>query len=182
MAADPPAQDVRLRRATDRARAFILSHVSRLGSGGLPEWRDGAKLRAFNEAGLRAVADAIGYDDQVVLIAESVVGDGTIDQVGVIHAKSDRSALTGESQAYVSILVVVESAGGHGIGHRLMRAVEEWAVGLGHRMITLEVFADNRPARRFYDRLGYQEETLRLAKRLPVSADAHRDREQQTDP
>ena len=50
---------------------------------------------------------------------------------------------------------MVEAARGAGVGEALMRAFAAEAEGLGARW---EVRTDNRGARRFYDRLGAEQE------------------------
>jgi RimJ/RimL family protein N-acetyltransferase len=47
-----------------------------------------------------------------------------------------------------------------------MRGAEQWARQQGCRVMTLEVFGQNAAARAVYQRLGYQEQTLKLAKPL----------------
>jgi GNAT superfamily N-acetyltransferase len=46
-----------------------------------------------------------------------------------------------------------------------MAAAEEWARQQGCALMTLDVFGQNETARAVYARLGYQEQTLKLAKR-----------------
>ena len=48
----------------------------------------------------------------------------------------------------------------------LMAGAEAWARARGFRVLTLDVFAANARARAFYARLGYLEQTLKLAKPL----------------
>ena len=50
-----------------------------------------------------------------------------------------------------------------------MRGAEKWARQQGCRVMTLEVFGQNAAARAVYQRLGYQEQTLKLAKPLWIS-------------
>lgn len=83
-----------------------------------------------------------------------------------MHAYLDQSTFTGERTGYVSTVVVAAWAAGAGVGRRLMRHAEQWASQQGCRVMTLEVFGQNAPARAVYARLGYQEQTLKLAKPL----------------
>jgi ribosomal protein S18 acetylase RimI-like enzyme len=150
------------RLATPDDAEFIRSLAPRFADGGYPAWRDPEQLRAFNEAGIAAAIAAIGQPDQLVLIA---TGDDGVP-LGFIHALGERSGLTGEEQGYVSMLAVVPEASGRGVGRTLMEAAAEWARGRGYRLLTLETFGDNHGARAFYARLGYREESLKLAREL----------------
>src|SRR5436305_9075452 len=58
-----------------------------------------------------------------------------------------RSAFTGETVGYVSVVAVTAAAAGAGVGRRLMLAAEEWAGQHGCTLVTLAVFAGNAAAR-----------------------------------
>lgn len=150
-----------LRPATATDANFIRALTPRFAEHG-PSWRDRDRLYAFSEAGIAAAVAAIGHPEQLVLIASG--DDGT--PLGFIHALGERSGLTGEEQGYISMLAVLPEASGRGIGRALMDAAEVWARGRGYRVLTLETFGDNSGARAFYDRLGYRDESLKLAKEL----------------
>jgi ribosomal protein S18 acetylase RimI-like enzyme len=47
-----------------------------------------------------------------------------------------------------------------------MQAAETWAKEKGFRFISLDVFATNQHARRFYEKLGYDEDSVKLTKLL----------------
>lgn len=57
-----------------------------------------------------------------------------------------------------------------GIGKRLARAVERWALALGARWIELNVYEFNAEARRFYESLGYNPLSTKLRKHGPDAA------------
>jgi GNAT superfamily N-acetyltransferase len=58
-------------------------------------------------------------------------------------------------EAYVFDIDVVEDARGRGLGTAIMLAAEQTALDLGAVVVRLTVFAEDVPARRMYDRLGY---------------------------
>ena len=104
--------------------------------------------------------DAIG-EHAAVLVAE--------DSHGVclgFASVARKRHFSGEARAYVGELAVAADAEGKGIGRMLMQAVETWAVERGYRCITLETGAANERARGFYQRLGYQEESVTLTRVL----------------
>ena len=47
-----------------------------------------------------------------------------------------------------------------------MDAAEAWARARGYRLLSLDVFADNRRAIDFYGRRGFKRETIRMVKPL----------------
>lgn len=151
-----------MRPATPADADFIHTLAPRFAEGGLPSWRDRDQLLAFTEDGIAAAIAAIGQPDHLTLIATG--DDGA--PLGFLHAFGERSGLTGEEQGYISMLAVAAEASGRGIGRALMEAAEDWARDRGYRLLTLETFGDNHPARAFYARLGYREETLKLAREL----------------
>jgi ribosomal protein S18 acetylase RimI-like enzyme len=68
--------------------------------------------------------------------------------------------------AYVSDLVVLPRWRGHGIGTALLARAEAFARESGVASIGMGVMAENRDARRLYDRLGWTPVHIELSKRL----------------
>jgi ribosomal protein S18 acetylase RimI-like enzyme len=68
--------------------------------------------------------------------------------------------------AVVDNLAVRDSFRRSGIGRALMERAETWAKGKGATSIELNVYAFNRPAMSFYQRLEYHTLSHRLTKRL----------------
>ena len=46
-----------------------------------------------------------------------------------------------------------------------MQAAEDWAREMSYPALVLDVFASNESARRFYERQGYGEDSMRMRKR-----------------
>ena len=67
----------------------------------------------------------------------------------------------------VDLLAVDEKVRGNGIGAALMEEVERRARAAGAGGLRLNVSLGNDGARRFYERLGYLQSGVRLAKPLP---------------
>ena len=143
-------------------RDFILGLAERLEAVGRPPWRDPNAMRAFHLHYAEETANATG-DAQVVYVAQDDSGAPS----GFVHVLEINDGLTGEREAYVATLAVSEAAEGQGIGRALLERAEAWTRERGLSIVTLEVFAQNQTARRFYDHLGYQEETLKMVKTLP---------------
>ncbi len=115
-----------------------------------------------------AVARAIGQvldspgKDTVVFVAE----DPERIPLGFVHVHTARDFFTQEEHGHVSDIVVASGAEGRGVGRALMAAGEGWSRARGHRLLTLNVFAENTRARELYDRLGFAADTTKLVKVL----------------
>jgi len=141
---------------------FLTSLAGRLAESSRLPWLSQKNTDEFARTGCQQAAAAIGQAGHGVFVAESAPGE----RLGFVHAHLDQSAFTGEMVGYVSVVVVTPEARGRGVGRRLMQTAEEWARHQGCRLLTLEVFASNAHARAVYQRLGYHEQTLKLAKQL----------------
>ena len=68
--------------------------------------------------------------------------------------------MTSRSGSLAGLLAVHPNLRRHGIGSKLLRWLHKSARYAECQHIELQVRADNHKARRFYQQLGYQEETL----------------------
>jgi GNAT superfamily N-acetyltransferase len=150
---------VRLYERSDRAG--VLALVERLREGVAP-WRDAAAVQAAMDGWVREAVDSKGQGSgpRAVFVAEE---DGEI--VG-FATTATRRHFAGDIDAYVGELAVARRVERRGVGRRLMLAVEEWARRQGLLCVTLDTGAANARARAFYAALGYEEEDVRLTKRL----------------
>ncbi|HZU13331.1 MAG TPA: GNAT family N-acetyltransferase [Chloroflexota bacterium] len=158
MPADPPL-DIRIRPATLEDREFLHRIAPRL-LVGYASWRDQERMLKTVDGFLQGDLEAPA-DRGMMVIAERA--DGTrLGVAGVAHNVN----FTGERQAYLGELAVIEEAEGMGVGRLLVEAVERWARDNGHNLLVLDTGAANERARAFYEHLGYREESVRLAKQL----------------
>lgn len=103
----------------------------------------------------------MGGEGRAVLVAEidgAVVGCLTTSVMRVLH----RPALVGR----ISMMVVDEGLRSRGIGARLVRAAEETLAAQGCYMVEVTSHARRTEAHRFYERLGYEKTSVRLAREL----------------
>jgi ribosomal protein S18 acetylase RimI-like enzyme len=63
-------------------------------------------------------------------------------------------------------LAIATEAEGKGVGKALMNAAEAWSKECGYRYLSLYVFGTNNHARKFYEKLGYDEDSLKLTKMI----------------
>ena len=122
--------------------------------------RDPAAMEAFFH---RLAGGAV---DQPAGAGTFVAVDEHDTPLGLIALLPDKDYFTGHGRAYVEVLVVAPEAEGKGVGAALMRFAEQWARERGMREVVLDVFAGNEHARRFYERVGYRTDHLRMVKPL----------------
>jgi len=154
-------QAIELRTARPEDRDFLHSLSPRLSGVPGPAWHDLKAMEGFQERYMAATFAAVDPAAQT-LVAWSAEGK----RLGYIHMRPFKDGVTDEPCGYVSLLALAEDAEGRGIAHLMMQAAETWARAKGYRFLCLDVFADNRHAVEFYERRGFQTETLRMVKPL----------------
>jgi ribosomal protein S18 acetylase RimI-like enzyme len=105
-------------------------------------------------------AERIG-EQSTLLVAEDAQGE----RLGLVSI-SHHVNFAGETEAYIGELAVRADREGSGVGQALMRAAEDWARAHGYSLVVLDTGAANTRARDFYERLGYQEESVKLVRVL----------------
>ncbi|WP_335935871.1 GNAT family N-acetyltransferase [Streptomyces sp. PTD5-9] len=91
-----------------------------------------------------------------------VHGGEVVGQIWVTVRDTGR----GEPAGYVYDVEVREEHRGRGLGRALMEQAERINLDAGARVLALHVFAENTPALRLYESLGYRTTRYNLAKRL----------------
>jgi ribosomal protein S18 acetylase RimI-like enzyme len=150
-----------IRPATPADHPFICSLSTRLAMVAQLPGRKEAELQAFQDRHMQAALTKTGAQI-VTLVAAMPTGP----VLGFIHLHPEPDPVTSEPAGYVSMLAVVPEAEGQGIARQLMAAAEDWARSHGFRCLSLDVFASNERARRFYDRIGFSEDSVKLYKLL----------------
>ena len=118
------------------------------------------------EAGEAEVAQrlaAMEREGRLVLVAElggQAVGCLSTSVMRVLH----RPAPVGR----ISMLVVDAAVRGQGIGAALVRAAERALAAAGCRLVEVTSNQQRVDAHRFYERLGYERTSVRLARELGV--------------
>lgn len=150
-----------IRPATAADHPFIFSLSTRLAMVAQLPGRKEAEIQAFQDRHMQAALGKTG-DQSATLVAAMPTGP----VLGFIHLQPKPDPVTSEPAGYVSMLAVVPEAEGQGIAQQLMEAAENWARAHGFRCLSLDVFASNERARRFYDRIGFAEDSVKLYKLL----------------
>lgn len=153
--------DWRIRLASDADLPFVLSLTPRLSGVPRPAWHNLTDMVAFQDRFMKATLqpEASGAATYIAINASN-------DSIGYIHIQPGRDGVTDEPCGYVSLLAVKEGFEGGGVATSLMKRAEEWAREQGYRLLSLDVFATNARAVKFYEGFGFGAETIRLVKTL----------------
>lgn len=156
---DARAGDVSFRRAALDDEAVLTVLAERLTVFALPAWR---RPEDISTADAREMMAAVrGNDsDNAVWMAER---GGRV--AGCLHVL----ALTdffGLRHAHISVIATTAEAEGTGVGAALLDFAEAWARERQLPLMTLNVFATNARALRFYERGGWVPEMLKYVKPL----------------
>ena len=150
-----------IRPATPSDVAAILELLPRLAAFPIPPERRPEDLWRGDAELLRRWS--VGEAPQCIV---SVAVDGDQAIVGAAMAQMREELISHDPSAHLEVLVVRADVEGHGIGARLVEAIEEAVRNRGAASLTLHVFAGNARARAVYDRLGFAGELIRYIKFL----------------
>jgi ribosomal protein S18 acetylase RimI-like enzyme len=150
---------IRIRPATLEDEASLTSLAWRLTAFTLPDWRTPESIA---EADAREMIAAVreGSAANEVFVAERA---GVA--VGCLHVL-EMTDFFGLKHAHISVIATTVEAEGQGVGRALLDHADAWAERRGHSLLTLNVFAGNERARRFYERAGYAAEMIKYAKKI----------------
>lgn len=110
----------------------------------------------------RGLTLLLGQVGTVVLVAESA---GKV--IGMCSGQQTISTAEGGTALLVEDVVVAEKWQGMGVGHRLMKGLEQWARNEGIERLQLLADRNNRPALNFYQKNDWQStELICLRRRL----------------
>ena len=153
--------DVRIRPAGEGDRDFILGLVPELLAFGPPAWRN---LRDMIEVDTGVVGAALAgrLEGSTVWIAENAEGV----RLGFIHLTGERDYYLQDTCGHVADLVVARGARGQGVGRALLAAAEQWSKDRGYRLLTLNVFVENRGPQSLYEQAGFHAEVIKYVKPL----------------
>ena len=158
MSTTPPS-DLVIRSATTADEATLSHLAARLASFDLPPWRTPDEIVSADAREMIGAVRARLADDQVFLAERS----GT--PVGCLYVLL-ATDFFGTRHAHISVIATSEAAEGTGVGRALMAYAENWARQRRLSLLTLNVFAANTRARRFYEQAGMAPEFLKYAKAL----------------
>ncbi len=149
-----------IRPVEDADLPFIRSLSPTLAAKAALSWHTDAVVQKFQDDYI----DAMMADTDVPNATYVAVrGD---EALGFVHVRERTDEVSGEMGATVPLLAVKDGSQGLGLGQALMAAAEDWTRAQGFRLLHLEVFWNNAQGRRFYEKQGYEAETINLIKPL----------------
>ena len=157
-------KELNIRRACERDMPVInklLYEVSKVHSDARPDlFKSGTKK--YNDGELKNI---IADDSTPVFVAET---DGRVlGYAFCIHKQfTDDNILTDIKTLYIDDLCVDEAARGKHIGRALYDYVLNYAKKAGCYNVTLNVWADNKSAMRFYEKIGLRVQKMGMEKIL----------------
>ena len=160
--ANASIKNINLRPAAPADADAVLGLVPELVAFGPPAWRSVSQMIDTDTLVIGRALQGL-TDGAAIFVAED--DNGTL--VGFVHVCAEIDYYTRSRCGHIADLVVAPDARGRGVGEALMASAEKWARAEGYSMLTLNVFAENTPARALYDRAGFRAETTRYVKELP---------------
>ncbi len=148
-----------IRPATNADKDTLKQLARRLADFDLPPWRTAHEIADADARAMIAAVAASRKDDQVFIAERSG------REVGCLHILATTDFF-GSRHAHVSVIATSAEAAGSGVGRALMEFAEAWTRERELTMLTLNVFANNTTARRFYERVGMTPEVLKYVKEL----------------
>lgn len=148
---------VRAASTDDRPATLALAH--RL-TEGVSSWRDPAGVAEAVQGWVEGSVTRPADDDHACFVAEQ---DDRV--IGFISVQRSRH-WSGAEEAYIGELIVAESAEDRGVGRALVDSATAWGRARQLSRITLETGAANTAARAFYKRLDFEDDEIRLSRRL----------------
>ena len=142
-------------------RAFVKGLNARLSGVIDAPTHSKGEVEAFQER-FTATAWQDGAAAGATFIAVSQDGQ----RLGYVNVRESMDEIANEKCGYITLLAVADEAEGEGVGQALLIEAERWTKEKGFRRLSLDVFASNGRGQGFYEKAGYQPETIRVIKQL----------------
>jgi ribosomal protein S18 acetylase RimI-like enzyme len=117
--------------------------------------------RDFGEWYLEQTLESVRENDGALLVATD---HGAL--CGMIAGYDVDDPESRSRYFYIAELSVSEAMRGHGVGSRLIAAIEDFARSRGHKTAVIGVLVKNTRAHALYDRLGFRDYAVRMRKKL----------------
>lgn len=106
----------------------------------------------------------LGAPDVRLLVAEH---DGQLIGSGYARLEAAKPCLRHRQHAYLGFMYVVPAHRGAGVNRQLIEALAQWAAARGVHELRLEVYHQNLPALRAYEKVGFASHMVEMRRELP---------------
>jgi ribosomal protein S18 acetylase RimI-like enzyme len=100
-----------------------------------------------------------------VVIAEV---DSEIIGSGYARIEDSKVYLKHSKHAYLGFMYVKPEHRGKGVNKKVIAALQDWAIGRGITEFRLDVYSDNLPAVKAYEKIGFSKHLIEMRMGLPV--------------
>ena len=142
-------------------RTAIISMLHRLADFDIPPGRNPQEF-SNHDAKLVSRYFEGNAPESEILIACDIKGL----VIGVLVLSQNLDPLNNQVNTHIEVLVVARLYERKGIGSALLEKAEQLALAQGSLAVSLNVFRNNRKARRFYQLHNFDEELIRCIKRF----------------
>ncbi|MGB5941495.1 MAG: GNAT family N-acetyltransferase [Leeuwenhoekiella sp.] len=153
---------VNIRRVKKSDTQFILDLLPSLSDPELPHWRDPEMMLEIDQRILKSEIEEEDNDNAIFIVEDA----DNQQQLGFIFLEIGTDYYHREPHGHIADIIVSPEARGRGIGKMLMEKAETWTKENGYNLLTLNVFNDNKKARKFYSALGFTPDLTKYGKPL----------------
>lgn len=107
---------------------------------------------------LKELVSAPKTEVVVAVFADEIIGSG------YCRIRKAKDYLKHEQYAYIGFMYVKPEHRGKGVSRQILDALEKWTIEQGVTEIRLEVYKDNLPAVRAYEKYGFNPNMLEMRK------------------
>lgn len=109
---------------------------------------------------------ASSWDADIFSNATFVAVNVQDEPIGYVNVREGNDEIAEEKCGYIALLAVVPEVEGQGVAQSLVSKAEEWSRQMGYTRVALDVFASNERGLRFYNKVGFAHETIRVIKKI----------------
>ena len=142
-------------------RTAIMSMLDRLADFDIPAGRKPEEFFDHDATLVSRYFEGVAPESEILIACDI---KGLV--IGVLVLSQNLDPLNNQVNTHIEVLVVARLYERKGIGSALLEKAEQLALAQGSLAVSLNVFRNNRKARRFYQLHNFDEELIRCIKRF----------------
>jgi len=111
------------------------------------------------------IAEMIKAQHIEVIVAEL---NGEIIGSGYARIENSKVYLKHPKHAYLGFMYVKPEHRGKGVNKKVIAALRDWAIGKGITEFRLDVYSENLPAVKAYEKIGFKKHLIEMRMELPA--------------